>query len=236
VNLRDPLVWEHLYGAILSSLGLSREEDFSSCRLLDMVLSTRADLVERSVERLSEMLSGKVVVVVGDFLKGPCPRLPDTTLVAADSAFAKCTERGVVPDVVVTDLDGVTLRHLKFRGVVYVVHAHGGNYERVAKLVPEVEGYLVGTAQCKCSSRVQVFGGFTDGDRAAYLAYYMGAARVLLYGFNFNQVAELVKPSGIPVNPGSKLAKLSWARYLLLLLRESGYSVECLGGACEGWL
>ncbi len=236
MNLRDPLFWENLYGTILTSLGLSREEDFTSCHLLDMVLSTRVDLVGNSLRRLSELLSGREVLVIGDFLRGQCLRLPNTTLVAADSAFVKCVESGVVPDVLVTDLDGVTSKYLKFRDVVYVVHAHGDNYERVVKLVPEVEGYLVGTAQCKCSNRVQVFGGFTDGDRAAYLAYYMGAERVILYGFNFKQVAELVKPSGVSVNPGSKLAKLSWARYLLLLLRESGYSVECFRDACEGWL
>jgi uncharacterized Rossmann fold enzyme len=236
MNLRDPLLWEHLYGTILTSLGLSREEDYISCRLLDALLSTRVDLLERSLKRLSELLVGRYVLVVGDFLLGPCPKLPNTTLVAADSAFAKCVEGGVVPDVLVTDLDGVTVEHLKFRDVVYVVHAHGDNYERVVRLVPEVEGYLIGTAQYKCSERVQVFGGFTDGDRAAYLAYYMGAARVLLYGFNLNQVAEVVKPSGISVNLRSKLAKLSWARYLLLLLRESGYGVECFGGTCEGWL
>ncbi|MCC6015233.1 MAG: DUF115 domain-containing protein [Desulfurococcaceae archaeon] len=236
MNLRDPLLWEHLYGTILTSLGLSREGDFVSCRLLDALLSTRVDLLERSLRRLSELLVGRDVIVVGDFLVGPCPKLPSATLVAADSAFAKCVERGVVPEVLVTDLDGVTVRHLKFRDVVYVVHAHGDNYERLLRLVPEVEGYLVGTAQCKCSERVQLFGGFTDGDRAAYLAYYMGATRVLLYGFNFSQVTEVVKPSGISVNPRSKLAKLSWARYLLFLLRESGYRVECLGGTCEGWL
>ena len=236
MNLRDTLFWEHLYGTILTSLGLSREEDFSSCRVLDMAISTKVDLVERSLERLSELLSGREAVVVGDFLRGPCPRLPNTTLLAADSAFVKCVEDGVVPDILVTDLDGVTLEHLKFREVVYVVHAHGDNYERIVKFVPEVGGYLVGTAQSKCSNRVQVFGGFTDGDRAAYLAYYMGAKKVLLYGFNFKQVAGLIKPSGVPVNLGSKLAKLSWARYLLLLLRESGYSVECFRDACEGWL
>lgn len=236
MNLKDPLFWEELYGYILTNLGLDRDKDYYSCRVLDSLLSARIDVVEESRKRLIELIEGKTVVVVGDSPGFSCPESRGDVLIAADASFEKCLEKGVVPDIVTTDLDGVTPSSLRIRDTLFVVHAHGDNAEYLERLVPEVRGLLLGTAQYKCSYRVEMPGGFTDGDRAVFLAYYYRARRVYLYSFSFSSVGRWLKPSGISVNANSKLAKLAWAKILLLILKNVGYEVECLENSCEGWI
>lgn len=234
--VRDRLSWESLYDIIVDSLGLDRERDHYSCRVLDLILSTRTELVLKSRRRLSELLEGKDAVVIGDAYAPRCPSKLGKVLIAADAAFGACLREGIVPDVVVTDLDGVTQDMLGYRDVIYVVHAHGDNIDKVISLIPHVRGFLVGTAQCGCSYRVDVPGGFTDGDRGVFLAFRYGASRVYLHGFDFGKVSRLVKPSGALVNVRSKLAKLAWAKLLLQLLKYSGYEIECLERGCKGWI
>ncbi len=236
MNLGNPLYWEALYDRILTSLGLEREKDYYSCRLLDLFLSTRMDTVLETRRLLSELIGGKRVVVVGDSPGLGCPKPSGTVLIAADASYEKCLEEGAVPDVVATDLDGVSESSLKTENTVLAIHAHGDNAELLVRLLPEVRGPFVGTAQCKCSPRVELPGGFTDGDRAVFLAFYYGAEKVYLYGFDFSSVGRYLKPSGVRVSVSAKLAKLAWARLLLLLLRDSGYGVECLEGGCKGWV
>src|SRR5208283_4192155 len=60
-------------------------------------------------------------------------------------------------------------------------------------------------------------GGFTDGDRAAYLADHLGAERILLWGFDFERAA----PTD-PVTHELKLMKLTWASRVLGDLAREG--------------
>lgn len=236
MNLRDPLYWEGLYDYILTNLGLNRAGDYYSCRILDMLLSSRMDVVLKSKEYLKNLIDGRTAIVIGDSPGSSCPKSGGAVLIAADSSFEKCVENGVVPDIVTTDLDGLSPGSLGAEDVLFVVHAHGDNVERVVRLLPEVRGFLVGTAQYMCSSRIELPGGFTDGDRGVFLAYYYGAKKVYLHGFNFVSVSRWYKPSGARVNVVSKLAKLAWARLLLLLLKDVGYEIECHENSCEGWI
>ncbi len=60
------------------------------------------------------------------------------------------------------------------------------------------------------AARLLNVGGFTDGDRAVFLAEHSGARRILLWGFDFGSVDE--------PDPGArarKLAKLAWAGRLI---------------------
>ena len=58
-------------------------------------------------------------------------------------------------------------------------------------------------------------GGFTDGDRSAYLADYLGAESITLAGFDFEKPAE--KPG---MDVARKRMKLVWARRYLEALAE----------------
>lgn len=89
---------------------------------------------------------------------------------------------GLKPDVVVTDFDFHPWELINYGGLV-LGHAHGDNIPsfetwapRVNRLIPTVQVWPRG-----CSVLVP---GFTDGDRAVYLAYCMGARLIRIYGFD----------------------------------------------------
>ena len=45
----------------------------------------------------------------------------------------------------------------------------------------------IGTTQTNPFNKIQNFGGFTDGDRAVFLASYFGAKKVILFGMDFGK-------------------------------------------------
>ncbi|AET32033.1 6-hydroxymethylpterin diphosphokinase MptE-like protein [Pyrobaculum ferrireducens] len=108
----------------------------------------------------------------------PFERLISGSVTVAVEGYTaeKLARRGVKPDVVVSDFDfnpqGVGL------GRIAVIHVHGDNYWLVPS-GPYV--YTVQTWPMGCTANVS---GFTDGDRAVYLAYYMGAREIAISGFN----------------------------------------------------
>jgi hypothetical protein len=129
---------------------------------------------------------------------------------AADAAALVLYQNGILPDAVFTDLDGATEEFLAMneQGTVMVVHAHGDNIPLLRYWVPRFRGPLVATTQGKPFAHLYNFGGFTDGDRAAFAAHALGASEVTLAGF------DLDDPSVDPLKRG----KLYWARKLLALL------------------
>jgi uncharacterized Rossmann fold enzyme len=124
---------------------------------------------------------------------------------AANCLFA----RGILPDAIVTDLDGATdaFPEMNRAGTVIVVHAHGDNMDLIRRWVPRFPGPLVGTTQSRPFDGIHNFGGFSDGDRAVFLADALGASEVVLAGF------DLDDPTVGPVKRG----KLLFARELLRL-------------------
>jgi hypothetical protein len=89
-------------------------------------------------------------------------------------------------------------------GCTVVVHAHGDNLEALESYVPLLDR-IIGTVQCRPPEGLYNFGGFTDGDRAVFLAREMGAASIELVGFDFEDQS---------VTPRKK-KKLAWAKKLI---------------------
>ena len=158
---------------------------------------------------------GETVTVFGD---APCLESdvgalpPEGTLIASGSAVGRVMALGIVPDVVVTDLDGDIDPQLEASsgGALTFIHAHGDNQDLVRMYAGLFKGPVVLTTQSVPENTVLNFGGFTDGDRAVCIAQELGARRVLLEGFDF----EHPNPK-----PGSdqavKLRKLAWAERII---------------------
>ncbi len=110
-------------------------------------------------------------------------------MVAADGATTAMVEEKIVPDIVVTDLDGnlddILLANL--RGANIVVHAHGDNLDKIVQITPFFTNVL-GTTQAQPLGNIYNFGGFTDGDRAIFLAVALGASEITLAGMDFLNV------------------------------------------------
>ncbi len=217
--------WAPIYRAIAEELAypFEREETVAG-RLRELLPSdARVD----GLGRVTERLRGRSVVVVGLAPgAGPPPVWslpgPRPALVAADGATRVCLDAGLVPEVVVTDLDGPVPSEVdaNARGAIVVIHAHGDNGPELERWVGEFPGELAGTWAGPPKDGLFDVGGFTDGDRAAYLAEAAGASRVVLWGFDFRSVD--------PLEPDPhKASKLAWAeRSIEALARSASVPIE----------
>jgi Uncharacterized Rossmann fold enzyme len=149
-----------------------------------------------SIEVLKDFDWGRPVVYMPPF-----ERLTDGSVVVAAEGYTakRLQRRGVKVDVVVSDFDfepdGVALAK------VAVVHVHGDNYW----LIPAKPWvYTVQTWPRGCTVNVS---GFTDGDRAVYLSYYMGAREIVISGFYPHVIVKR--------DEAVKRKKLALASYLL---------------------
>jgi len=204
----DFAMWEPFYLQILEDFGFSREGDEAVAAELDRILGGR----RASADELRPRLAGQTVVVAGNG-----PRLADElaeaqgALITADEATSVALEQGLRPAVLVTDLDGDVEDQLKANaaGTIAVVHGHGDNGPAVRKWAPRFSGATVATTQSRPAGRLENFGGFTDGDRAVFLADHFGAAKIRLVGWDFE------RPSAKDQDVRVKRRKLDWA-YILL--------------------
>lgn len=200
--------WEPHYQRILEFFGFSRDDDERSAEVLSNLLPADA------FSDLLELIQGKNCIVCGN-----APKLFDEihktnfsgmVVIAADAAARVLFRAGVRPDIIVSDIDGMDDDFLEMNdlGTLLVLHAHGDNIPLVNSWVPKVRGKIVGTTQSSPLSNVHNFGGFSDGDRAVFMAYECGANSVDLIGFDLDDT--FVDPV--------KHGKLMIARDLLKLL------------------
>jgi hypothetical protein len=219
-------LWKPRYEEIRAAFGYPFEREEAAAAALRRALPPAARV--DPLGRLRRRLDGREVVVVGLAPgAGPPPvwRLPVSgptpAIVAADGAARPCLEAGMVPNVIATDLDGPVPAEVEAngRGALVVVHAHGDNAAAVERWVPEFPGELAGSWAGPPGDGLLDVGGFTDGDRAAYLAEEAGAGRILLWGFD---------PASVDEPDASlremKRRKLAWALTLLEDLAREGRS------------
>lgn len=204
--------WDPVYERILEDMGYSRGEDEACVRILKGV-TMGSDLVDPDDIRFESTST-----VFGD---GPCleedvsRHPPEGTLVASGSSVRRLLALGIVPDAVVTDLDGDIQSQLEASrsGAVTFIHAHGDNCDLVRQYAGRFEGPVVLTTQSRPENTVFDFGGFTDGDRAVCIAQEMGSRRVVLEGFDF--LNPTPKEGS---DPSVKLRKLRWAEEIIGML------------------
>ncbi len=200
--------WEPYYLEILRDFRFSRERDEAVAAELDRLLGgTRADDAQ-----LMAVFAGKVVTIAGNGpdLERDISRTRGV-LVTADEATSVALKKGLRPAAVVTDLDGVVEDQVRANaeGAIALVHGHGDNGPAVRLWAPRFPGLTVATTQSRPAGRLRNFGGFTDGDRAVFLADHFGAAEIHLVGFDFE------RPNAKDESPVRKRHKLDWA-YILL--------------------
>lgn len=210
--------WEPHYLRIVEQFGYSVERDREAAAWLAGLLERQGHDSKGGLAKLGQLMTGRVVEVVGAALD-PVDYLSaeGAVVLAADGAAAGLEDAGVAPHVVVTDLDGPrkALKRAVESGVMMVVHAHGDNQERLEWAVEDLRPTL-GTCQCQPVTGLFNFGGFTDGDRAVFLAASLGARQIRLTGFDFGEPG----PYSHHRDPTVKQAKLAWAQRLMDVVRE----------------
>jgi uncharacterized Rossmann fold enzyme len=217
--------WAPEYERIQTEFGYQFDREVAASERLVALLPKLA--LERPEQRIRARVRGRDTIVVGLAPGSGAPpvwMLPRTevppALVVADGATERCLAGGLVPDVVVTDLDGPIPSEVtsNVRGALVLIHAHGDNIPALERWVPQFPRELAGSWAGAPERGLVDFGGFTDGDRAAYLAEYVGAPRILLYGFDFEHV-DANDPA-----PEIKKRKLAAARRVMDLLAREGRS------------
>ena len=206
--------WEGMYSEILKDFSYSKEKDDESAVILNSIL--RNSNVDKKINKL---IKGKTVFVIGSgpSLSQAIPKLKtlkNSIKIAADSSVKPLVGNGIIPDIVVTDLDGDadTLRKLGKTKSIFVVHAHGDNIKNL-EFVKNFKN-CIGTTQSNPFEKIQNFGGFTDGDRGVFLASFYGAKKIVLFGMDFgNRIGKFSETRRSERQ--TKLKKLKWGKLLL---------------------
>jgi len=204
--------WEPIYQQILADFGFSRIRDEEAGQLLSDLLKGYGSQISAA----QAIVSGRRAIVCGNapsldrelaqIAKGDEILAKDAVILAADGAVEVLLKNGIVPDIVVTDLDGpfAAILAANQKGSILVVHAHGDNLDALSRYVPQLDR-IIGTVQCHPLPGLYNFGGFTDGDRSVFLARELEAAEINLMGFDFDDNS---------VTPRKK-KKLAWAKRLI---------------------
>ncbi|WP_067959167.1 6-hydroxymethylpterin diphosphokinase MptE-like protein [Nitrosopumilus sp. Nsub] len=209
--------WKKRYQSILKELNYSEKKDKESAIILDTILKETDN-----TQKIKKLIQGKTVFVVGSgpslsFAIPKLKKLKKSIKIAADSSLKPLLENGVIPDIVVTDLDGDedAIKKLSKRKSIFVIHAHGDNIEKL-HMVKKIKN-SIGTTQTEPFNKIQNFGGFTDGDRGVFLASHFEAKRIILFGMDFGR--RIGKFSNTKKSDrDTKLKKLKIGKDLLIWL------------------
>ena len=188
------LGWRKRYSDILKEFTYDGKRDRESAILLNSILK-KSDINEK----IMNLVKNKTVLVIGSgpSLSSAIPKLKNykkSIKIAADSSIKPLVENGIIPDIIITDLDGDknTLKKMAKTKSIFVVHAHGDNIEKL-EFVKIIKN-CIGTTQSIPFDKIHNFGGFTDGDRGVFLASHYNAKKIILFGMDFgDQIGKFSK-------------------------------------------
>jgi 2-amino-4-hydroxy-6-hydroxymethyldihydropteridine diphosphokinase len=219
--------WYPHYLELLPKLNLDIKKDFQSSLILSGLISDRSP----GLNHFKKLTNEKVLVIgAGPSIEEPLIQkfIKDHSnfiIISADGATELCLELGIVPDFVVTDLDGDinSLLSSNKLGSTLIIHSHGDNIKKILKFVPKFMHFF-GTTQVFPLQNVYNFGGFTDGDRCVFLADEFKAAEIWLIGMDFaSPVGHFSKK--IITSLTLKKKKLCIAKHLIEMMAKNSNSV-----------
>ncbi|UCG03528.1 MAG: DUF115 domain-containing protein [Candidatus Heimdallarchaeota archaeon] len=202
--------WKESYYQIMEKLDFDTEADIQSVKLLEKYLIKFNSDKKKDILSKLKIFQEQPVIIAGagpslkkDFSRvfiGPYLKkiLRDFKIITVDGATTLFKENNVVPSLVVTDLDG-DLDAISWaiqKGTLALIHAHGDNQQQISSFFQKNSDFIFktdvwGTAQCEPGQFLFNFGGFTDGDRAIFLAFHFQSPLIGLIGFDFGtQIGE----------------------------------------------
>lgn len=186
----DMNTWFSWYRGILDEFSFDGEMDEKSANLLEKILEDKGSLSPSDFK----LKNSAIIFGAGPSLKRNIIEIKnlnrnDFSFICADGAVTALLEENLVPDIVVTDLDGnmEDIINSNKKGAIMVVHAHGNNMDKIKKYIPALDN-IMGTTQSIPLENVYNFGGFTDGDRCIFLAVELGAKNIILAGMDFGKI------------------------------------------------
>ena len=177
-------------------INLTFHKDLEAAHILEEYLNEIE--MEDTIRRLVFLIDNKKCYVFGcgpsledniKYVKEKKIIKSQDVIIAADGATKALEISEMMPDIIVTDLDGdiPALKRANKRGAIIVIHAHGDNIPNIREYANEFK-MKIGTVQIKPFGLLKNFGGFTDGDRAVFLAEHFNASKISLLGFDFGEI------------------------------------------------
>jgi len=221
--------WEPVYHEILEDMGFSEKDDILSANYISEYFKSNPENIAK-IEDLEKIIFNNSIVICGNspdliydlsyFLSTVSNfDIRSYKFIAADGATSALINIGIIPDAIVTDLDGKHLDDITneinaSNKSVVLIHAHGDNLNLLKKYLPQFKN-VIPTCQSRPPSGVFNFGGFTDGDRCLFVSDFFKAKNCILVGFDFKDkhVSDL------------KHKKLKWAKKLIKTLKKEGLPV-----------
>ncbi|MGI0093182.1 MAG: 6-hydroxymethylpterin diphosphokinase MptE-like protein [Nitrosotalea sp.] len=206
--------WQQKYLEILKEFNYDRSREIKSAKILSSFLKNKfqMNILERKIKN-------KIVFVIG---AGPSlghslihlKKFKSFTMIVADGATQAMLENNMIPDIIVTDLDGNIefLRKSSELKSIMIVHSHGDNIKKLPYAISF--RYCIGTTEDKQFGKIKNFGGFTDGDRCVFLANHFGASKIILIGMDFGTQVGKYSKDGV-YNRFAKIKKMKKAKSLL---------------------
>jgi len=226
--------WKPIYEKIAKDFNFKLEKEKKSAVFLDKLLE-RKDIL--SLERIEKIINNEEIVVFG---AGPSidksivlnrNKIENCVKISADGATSALIKNGILPDIIVTDLDGYVPDQIdaNSNGSAVIIHAHGDNISELKKYLLDFNKKILGSTQIDPQSfkNVYNFGGFTDGDRGVFLSNHFNAKKIFLIGFNFS--GKIGKYSFLENKDKiQKLKKLDWCKKLIELLIKNNENIYIL--------
>ena len=207
------LGWRKKYLEILKEFKYDEKKDKESAVILNSILK-KTNLNEE----ICKLIKGKSVLIIGSgpSLSTAIPELKKmkkSIKIAADSSIKPLLENGIIPEIIISDLDGdeKSLKKVSKKSI-FVIHAHGDNMNKLefSKKIKK----CIGTTQSNPFDKIQNFGGFTDGDRGVFFASHFEAKKIILFGMDFGE--RIGKYSNTKKSDRKiKLMKLNKGKFLL---------------------
>ena len=203
--------WWKFQDEINSQFNFSEVREEIAARLVSRLNYTKSSLQSSFVNR--------EFVLVGAGLT-ESDTLPEKNLIVADGALRGCLNRDIVPEWVISDLDGYIPDMLwaSQNGSKIIIHAHGDNLARVSLYSNQINPECITTTYP--SPHTSCWGGFTDGDRSVMMCLSLGSKSVKLVGFNFEEVGTFTGE----YSP-RKLEKLQWAKKIINECQQRSSSI-----------
>ena len=214
--------WQGIYSRIIKDFP---ELDFTNDILARDILLQMTDEQDASASRtrMNDLITDRDVVIIGGGGMGDNEISQGYTIIACDGACVELNQRGIAADIVVTDLDSPVKeikKSLRPDGVA-VIHGHGDNIDALEQNISGFKFNTLPTTQVGPKGHVSNFGGFTDGDRAIFLALHFRPSSLRLLGFDFRTPGEFSYHKDIEV----KKRKLKWAEKLLSMAQEESAAI-----------
>ena len=203
--------WWKFQDEINSQFNFSEVREEIAARLVSRLNYTKSSLQSSFVN--------KEFVLVGAGLT-ESDTLPEKNLIVADGALRGCLNRDIVPEWVISDLDGYISDILwaSQNGSKIIIHAHGDNLARVSLYSNQITPECITTTYP--SPHTSCWGGFTDGDRSVMMCLSLGSKSVKLVGFNFEEVGKFTGE----YSP-RKFEKLQWAKKIINECQQRSSSI-----------